>query len=125
MILGIGTDFTELDRFAKALLREAFARRVFTPGELARTEGMCDRRKTEFLCGRWAAKEAVAKALGCGLGGKASWTEIEVLPDDSGRPVVTLRGRAANTMAELGGRKVHLSITHDREHAAAFAVVED
>ena len=77
-----------------------------------------------FYAGRWAAKEAVAKALGTGFGPKCSWTDIDISNDSQGRPIVTLSGVTAETARELGIDTWHISISHDREYACANAIAE-
>ncbi len=120
MITGIGTDIVSIERFGKAL--ERVAERCFTPAELAYAEK--SHHKLEHLAGRWAAKEALAKALGCGFGEKCSWQDIEILNDSSGRPVMTLSGCALQTCHELGGVCWHVSISHEKDYATAFVVIE-
>jgi len=118
---------TELERIRRVMegpRGEAFLRRVLTERELAHMEkaGFRGARRTEFAAGRWAAKEAVSKALGCGIGGALGFRDIEVLPDQAGRPVCSIHEEA---WRRLGVQAyVHLSITHTREYAAAFAVAE-
>ena len=120
MITGIGTDIVSIERLSRAL--EHVAVRCFTPAELAYAEK--SRRRLEHLAGRWAAKEALAKALGCGFGEKCSWQDIEILNDDAGRPVMTLTGCALQTCHALGGVRWHLSISHEKEYATAFVIIE-
>jgi holo-[acyl-carrier protein] synthase len=95
---------------------ERFMARVFTPGEVADCGG-----RAESLAARWAAKEAVAKALGTGIGAM-SWQEIEVLRGESGCPAVQLHGRAATLAAERGLARWALSLAHDGGMALAFVV---
>lgn len=99
---------------------EAFVRRVLTDEErrlLARwTENPS--RRVEFAAGRWAAKEAAAKALGCGIGRELGFRDIEILPDERGRPVC----QVARDIA--AGVRVHVSIAHADGWASAFAVAE-
>ncbi len=115
MILGVGTDVVEVARLEQALARTpALRERLFTPGEA----GLA----TESLAGRFAAKEALAKALGAP--GGLSWHDAEVVADASGRPGFALRGTVAARLTELGGERTHLSIAHDAGLATAFVVVE-
>ena len=93
-----------------------------TDGEGAEAKRRGD--SVQFIAGRWAAKEAVAKALGCGLGGRCAWRDIEVTGSASGAPVVTLSGDGARTMKENGIARVFVSISHERGHAVAMAVAE-
>lgn len=114
MIDGIGVDIVEIERVATAVARPAFRDRVFTPAEQA----YCDACTTaERYAGRWAAKEAIIKALGHGV----TLREMEILPSPEGPPVVHLHGAAAECLA---GRRLHLSISHSRDYAVAQAVLE-
>ena len=120
MIVGVGTDLCSIARIARALENERFALRVFTPAERARLDGLCPERVHERAAGMFAAKEAVAKALGTGFAG-FGMADVEILADGHGRPVVRLHGGAAEL---AGGAGVHLSISHDGGMALAFAVLE-
>ena len=123
MIIGIGTDIVGLERIGKLLEGErgdAFARRVLSASELAylASKRLPQARRVEFIAGRWAAKEAVAKALGCGIGGDLAFRDVEVLPDERGKPCC----RVARRVAE--GLRLHVSISHADGWASAFAVAE-
>lgn len=120
MIVGIGTDIVEIDRLSSALGR--LSERVFTAAELNRAATTVHR--LEYLAGRWAAKEALAKALGCGFGSKCSWLDIEITNDPAGKPQMILSGVTRATFEALGGRKVHLSISHEKNYATAMVVLE-
>lgn len=124
MIFGIGTDIVEIERISKVVERhgERFTGYILTDAELAEAERRGD--KIQFIAGRWAAKEAVAKALGCGLGGSCAWRDIEIAGKPNGAPQVTLSGTGAKTMREQGIRKIFVSISHERGHAIAMAVAE-
>jgi holo-[acyl-carrier protein] synthase len=116
--LAVGTDLVEIRRIAELLDRhgDRFTRRVFTPGELADCGG-----RAESLAARWAAKEAVAKALGTGIGAVA-WQEIEVVRSKDGCPAVKLHSRAAALAADRGLTRWALSLAHDGGLALAFVV---
>lgn len=124
MIKGIGTDLIELDRVRKAADAhgEEFAERIFTPGELAYCRRLSD--PVPCLAARFAAKEAAVKALGTGVSGGVSWRDVEVTRSDSGAPGIVFNGRAAEIAADLGVKTVHLSLSHARDYAAAFVVLE-
>lgn len=121
-ILGIGVDITECLRIAKMIERHAdlFINRVFTPGEIA----YCQKRKqaTQHFAGRWAAKEAVLKALGTGWRQGISWRDVEVCNEAGGRPTIVLHGGAKQAAEELGADQVLISISHCRTHATAYAL---
>jgi holo-[acyl-carrier protein] synthase len=116
----VGVDLIEVGRVARAVERHGarFLERVFTDAELA----YCGRHVAK-LAARFAAKEAVAKALGTGIGAVA-WREIEVVRDVAGRPGLALHGKAARLTRERGLGRPLLSLSHTREHAIAFVVWE-
>ena len=122
----IGLDLIEIVRIAQAEARHgsAFLQRVYTPAEraAAQTRGL---RRTVYLAGRFAAKEAVAKALGTGIGAGVSWQNIEVLNDASGAPVVSLYLSAAMRARQRcgAGWRCTLSLTDTRHTSAAVAVL--
>ncbi len=117
-MLRTGVDLIEVDRIRSAAERhgERFFARFYTPRERARCED-----RYPALAARFAAKEAIAKALGTGIG-DVQWTEIEVVHDDRGRPQVVLHGAAAALAASLGLTEWSLSLSHTHEHAVAFVV---
>ena len=118
MNLCTGVDLIEIARVKDAIARHGtrFLERIYTPAELERYG-----KSVESLAGRFAAKEAIAKALGCGIG-DVSWTEIEVLGDENRAPVLALHGKAAQRSEEMGLINWSLSISHSRSHAIAFVV---
>lgn len=121
MILGIGTDLCEIARMQRAMENPRFVLRICTPAERERLESLCPERRAERLAGMFAAKEAVAKALGTGFVG-FGFADIEILAEPSGRPTARLTGSALNTLSQPS--RIHLSISHDGGLALAFAVIE-
>lgn len=121
-IAGLGMDMADLDRVRQALQKngEAFALRICTPDEWAYCQRHAD--PVPRLAARFAAKEAVAKALGTGIGEKCSFTEVEVVRNDAGAPTILLHGAAGVTARELGITAWFLTMTHSR-HSAAAAVI--
>lgn len=121
-ILGIGTDIVECLRIAQMVERhgELFITRVYTPLEIE----YCQSRKqaTQHFAGRWAAKEAVLKALGTGWRRGISWRDVEVRNIRTGSPTVALYGGARDYMEQAGIAQVLISISHCRSHATAYAV---
>ncbi|MEA4906089.1 MAG: holo-ACP synthase [Chloroflexi bacterium] len=113
-----GVDLIEIDRLAgiDPAIRQRFLERVFTPGELADAGG-----SDASLAGRFAAKEAAAKALGCGIG-PVSWQEIEVQRGPQRQPLLVLHGAARRLADEQGLTRWSLSISHSRTHAIAMVV---
>jgi holo-[acyl-carrier protein] synthase len=118
MNLHTGIDLLEIQRIRDVLTRhgERFLERVYTPAEIALAGG-----RTESLAGRFAAKEAVSKALGCGMG-EVGWKEIEILADEKKAPKLYLHGAAAQKAQELGLTNWSVSISHSRRYAIAMAV---
>ena len=112
-----GIDLIEVERFRsqKPEIRQRFLERVYTEAE----REYC-RDNDQHLAGRFAAKEAAAKALGCGIG-EISWQEIEILNDSSGAPQLIFHGRAAERAERLGLTEWSVSITHLKDLAAAVA----
>ena len=114
-ILGLGIDVVAIERFEQALERSpGFLERVFTPAE--RELGK------HSLAARWAAKEALAKALGAPAG--LQWHDAEVTRGDGGRPELTVRGTIAARAEALGIATFHLSLSHDAGIASAVVVAE-
>ncbi len=116
----IGVDMVEIERIAGVIARKGdrFLRRVYTAQELAYCAG-----RIPSLAARWAAKEAVGKAFGTGIGDVA-FREIEVVCDERGRPAIALHGEAARLARRLGWQHIALSLSHTRQHAIAFVVIE-
>ena len=119
-MIGIGVDLCEVERMRAALARTPTLReRVFTDDEQAYCEGRRD--PTERYAARFAAKEAVLKAMGLGIG-SCGWREIEVSRADSGAPSVVLHGRALELAEERGIQAWRLTMTHTHRVAEAIAV---
>lgn len=119
VIKGIGVDIVEVDRVRELVERKAdrLEGRVFTAAEC----DACRGGRYDKLAGRFAAKEAVSKALGTGISG-IGWNEIEIAEEASGKPYVRLVGRAADLASSLGVTAVEVSIAHTESVAIAFAV---
>jgi holo-[acyl-carrier protein] synthase len=118
MRLSTGIDLVEIARLEEAITRHGkrFLERIYTPGELAEVG-----RNLPSLAGRFAAKEAVAKALGTGIG-LVAWREIEVLHGPQREPVLHLHGAAASRANDLGLCNWSISLSHTHTHAVAVAV---
>jgi holo-[acyl-carrier protein] synthase len=116
VIVGIGVDLVDIARLDQALRRTpALAARLFTEGERGAPAAS--------LAACFAAKEAVAKALGAPAG--LRWADVEVLHGQAGRPALAVRGTVADAASRLGVRRWHLSLTHDGGVSVAFVVAED
>ena len=114
MIIGIGVDVCSVERVREACARPGFTDRVFTLPELSGSD--------QTLAGRFAAKEALAKALGAPAG--LRWTDCEVLSDETGRPSLVVSGTVGDRVEELGVSRLHVSISHDAGVAVAMVVCE-
>lgn len=120
-IIGVGIDVAEIERFAASLERTpGMAERLFLDDELLLPSG--ERRGIASLAARFAAKEAVAKALGAPAG--LRWTDAEVWVEESGQPRLRVSGTVAARAAELGVRGFHVSLSHDAGVASAVVVAE-
>lgn len=116
MIVGTGIDIIEIQRIKKHIHNDKFIHRILTSFEKKRYFQLTDKRKLEFLAGRFAAKEAYAKAKGTGIGKLLSWQDIDISNQPQGKPI--LRDQTAE------GQVIHLSITHTKLTAAAFVILE-
>ncbi len=118
MPYAVGIDTIEIPRVRRVLERhgERFLKRVYTPEEVAFCRG-----RVPELAARFAAKEAVMKALGTGVRG-IGWREIEVLPDGRGKPLVYLYGGAKERAKEMGLEGIDISMSHERQYAVASVV---
>lgn len=116
--LSVGVDIIEIDRVAATLARfgDRFLQRIYTTGEIAHCRG-----RAPQLAARFAAKEAVMKALGTGTRG-VGWQEVEVTRKRSGEPGIALHGRAATRAEKLGIDRLALSLSHSRNYAVASVV---
>ncbi|MBA4358607.1 MAG: holo-[acyl-carrier-protein] synthase [Humidesulfovibrio sp.] len=123
MILGIGLDVAEIPRIRDSLERfgERFTSRVLTAAEAA---AMPQSDPAPYVAARFAAKEAAAKALGTGFAEGVTQTSIEVLSLPSGAPTLRLHGKALELAGSMGVQKIHLSLTHGRDIAAATVILE-
>ena len=115
MIIGVGIDVCDLERFAKTIARRpGLVNRLFTPAEAARP--------IASQAARFAAKEAIAKALGAPAG--LGWHDAEVIREETGRPRFEIRGTVLVAADALGVRSVHVSLSHDGGLATAYVVLE-
>jgi len=124
-VIGIGTDILEIKRIDAVLERlgDRFVRRILTLQE--QVEYRDSGQPVRLLAKRFAAKEAIAKALGTGIGRGVSWQDMEVAHNDSGAPLVRLSGGALEVVQRRGGSRVELSLADERDYVVAFAVLSD
>ena len=123
MIVGIGCDIIEIERIARAIKRESFIQRVFTAKEAAYCQSRGQQAAASFAA-RFAAKEAVLKAFGTGLR-EGSLQEIAVANDALGKPLVQLSGHFAALSRQLGVKNIQISLSHSRDFAVAYVIMED
>lgn len=122
-MIAVGTDIVAIDRVERVWRRHGarFGQRILTDAELRRcTDSAFPWR---YLAKRFAAKEAIAKCLGCGIGVSLSWQDITVVSAESGEPLVKLSPRAVALAGERGGARIVLSISDERDYAVAFAAL--
>jgi holo-[acyl-carrier protein] synthase len=121
-IVGIGADIVECLRIGRMIEQhgEVFLTRVYTEREIRYCQAR--KRATEHFAGRWAAKEAILKCLGTGWRKGLAWTDMEVRNDREGKPRVLLCGAAKDIAQRLGISDIHLSISHCRAYAVAYAL---
>ena len=129
MIYGIGTDLIEIDRIRAAHGRfgERFVQRVLGPLEqekYRKRRMRSEQRGDLFLATRFAAKEALSKALGLGMRQPMSWRAVEILNDASGRPVAVVSAPALREFTEERGIRLHVSVSDERQFAMAYAIAE-
>jgi holo-[acyl-carrier protein] synthase len=124
MILGTGIDLIEVARIAASFEKfgQRFVSRVLVPDEI--TYCLTHKYPAPFLAARFAAKEAVSKAFGTGIGAQLSWQDMEVRRKESGEPFMVLHGKGEQLFAVRGAQRLHLSLTHTENYAAATAILE-
>lgn len=122
-MIGLGTDILRVARVEAVLQRqgERFMRRILAPSE--QVEFHASKQAARLLAKRFCAKEAVAKALGTGIGRGVSWQDICIEHDDFGAPLVRLSGGAADVALTRGGSEVRLSLADELEYVVAFAIL--
>ena len=123
-VIGIGVDLVECSRIQHSLDRfgDRFLRRVFTDGEIAYSNSM--KFPARHLAARFAAKEAVSKAFGTGIGKSMGWRDIDVQKKSSGEPFLVLSGGAETLARDLGMTKALITLSHTDQHAIAMIVLE-
>src|SRR3954453_6547921 len=123
-VIGVGVDIVETERIDHSLARfgERFLHRVFTAGEIEYCQSM--KFPARHFAARFAAKEAVSKAFGTGIGKAMGWKDIDVHREASGQPFVVLEGGAKQLAAERGISAVWISLSHTEHHAVAAIVIE-
>ncbi len=123
MIYSIGTDITDVKRIKRAIEKsERFVEKIFTANEISYC--MSRANKYESFAARFAAKEAVMKAIGTGWDGRINWIDIEVLNTDMGKPYIVTHNATNEFIKANGILRIHLSISHERDYALAYTILE-
>lgn len=122
MIIGVGVDIIEIARIEEAAKNVNFMERVFTGNEIEYLKSR--KMRPEYIAGRFAAKEAVSKALGTGFR-EFPIKDIEIDRNSLGKPMVILKGKAKQIAQRHGKYKIHLSISHDKTKAVAYVIIEE
>lgn len=128
MIIGIGHDVSDIERIDKVLnsvSRDRFLKRILTVEERELSADYVGARLSQYAAGRFAAKEAIVKALGCGIGKTVGFADISISPNECGKPECKLSEAAWERLRlKSDNTRIHVTITHERHLASAFAVVE-
>ncbi len=124
MILGVGIDIIEVSRIAGSYEKfgERFLKRILHPAEI--NYCLSHKNPAPFLAARFAAKEAISKAFGTGIGAQLAWQDMEVGRKESGEPFVILHGNGEKLLKERNARIVLISLSHTLDHATAVAILE-
>ena len=124
MILGVGIDLIEVARIASSFEKfgERFVNRILLPDEIAYS--LSHRKPAPFLAARFAAKEAISKAFGTGIGASLGWQDLEIRRKESGEPFVVLHGKGRDLFEARGAKSLHISLTHTENYAAVTAILE-
>ena len=124
MILGAGIDLIEVARIASSFEKfgERFVNRILLPDEIAYC--LSHRKPSPFLAARFAAKEAISKAFGTGIGAQLGWQDLEIRRKESGEPFVVLHGKGRDLFEARGAKSLHISLTHTENYAAVTAILE-
>ena len=124
MIFGIGTDIVEVDRIREFCNKfgEKFLNRILLPTEQEYCLNYTD--PAPYIAVRFAAKEAIAKAFGFGIGEKLGWHDMEIIREETGKPNVQLHNKAHLLMDKIGSEKIQITLSHTNKHATATAIIE-
>ena len=123
MIIGIGVDIVQIERVRKLVENYSeFMHQVFTAREIEFCQAKAD--SASSYAARFAAKEAMMKALSTGWNEKVNWLDIEVINEEQGNPILKIKGRTLRLMKKMGVYQTHLSLSHERDYALAFVVLE-
>jgi len=123
MVIGIGTDIVQISRFKTLIIQPSFLNKIYTTKELQHCESK-NKGRLASLAVRYAAKEAVMKALGTGYAKGISFTEISVVHDDNGKPQIVLTGFTKEYAEKIGVQNIQLSLSHETDYAIAYVLMQ-
>lgn len=122
MIFGIGCDIISVARIQRSIEKnERFTEKLFSPAEIAYCEARAN--KYQSYAARFAAKEAVMKAIGTGWNGVINWLDIEVVSDPLGKPGIEVHNATQDHLAKHNVQHIHLSLSHEKEYAIAYVIL--
>ena len=124
MIYGVGTDIVEISRIKQMKSLSSFAEKILSPSELKMASTFEKEKLAMFLAKQFAGKEAISKAFGTGIRKPILMKDIEILRDDSGRPILNPLAGVKITIIDLGITKSHVSLADEKDYAIAFAILE-
>ena len=124
MIYGVGTDIVEISRIKQMKSLSSFAEKILSPSELKMASTFEKEKLATFLAKQFAGKEAISKAFGTGIRKPILMKDIEILRDDSGRPILNPLAGVKITIIDLGITKSHVSLADEKDYAIAFAILE-
>ena len=124
MIFGIGTDIVDINRIKNIDSLNAFANKILSENELNIFGDLKEGKEASYLSKQFAGKEAISKAIGTGISGDIKFKEIEILRDESGKPIFNPLENLKEILANLGITKTHVSLSDEKDYAIAFAILE-
>tara|TARA_A100001011_G_scaffold216868_1_gene224830 strand:+ start:4223 stop:4600 length:378 start_codon:yes stop_codon:yes gene_type:complete len=124
VIYGVGTDIVEISRIKQMKSLSSFAEKILSPSELKMASTFEKEKLAMFLAKQFAGKEAISKAFGTGIRKPILMKDIEILRDDSGRPILNPLAGVKKTIIDLGITKSHVSLADEKDYAIAFAILE-
>ncbi len=121
MIIGNGIDIVDIERFTVVFKKynDHFLYKFFTINEIEYSKKYKESRRIQFFAGRFAAKEAISKAFGCGFGSKLKWLDLEIISDSNGKPVLTQN----EALLRIANAECHISISHEKKYAISNAIL--
>ena len=124
MIFGIGTDIVEIKRIETMTSLDKFASKILSQNEKEFYDSLTNQKQIVYISKQFAAKEAIAKAIGTGIRNDTHFKNIEVLRDKNGAPIFNALNRLEKIISDLGITKTHVSLADERDYAIAIAVLE-